>query len=340
MVPVPQSGTVILGSAENERNLSRAVGRQTLRRQLGGVIEPVGDILISAAAAGSLHAGRDLQSVGFVRRSFQHPAQAISDGQTRRHPPGILPVKLIVIDREAAIDRSPLSQRAAIAIEVIDAVALGENAQQDGSCAVIVRTEVAVHCGIRFVSGWIYVVGRIERAGGVGDTSRVEIHRVGLNVGERVLVAGVIVANQKYIGTELEGVILTGPVQTVAQLVGGHEENSGARKRNEVVQPVQQNRRILRDPCGLASLADVAPVKVVDQLGRDERTESDGDALAVVQYCRGGGLAGELLQSRFFEILRLTAQKQGLRAVGRDVVIEAGNVGVETGVGVRSEAIT
>ena len=78
----------------------------------------------------------------------------------------------------------------------------------------------------------------------VGDSSRVEIDRIGLNIREGVGVAGVVVANQKQIGAELKRVIFPRPVQTVGELVDGHKSNGGASERNEVVDPIQKNSRI------------------------------------------------------------------------------------------------
>src|SRR5690242_2849556 len=138
---------MIGGTTKNERNLPRVVGRQALGGQIGGVVEPVGDILIGAAAAGGGHTRRHLQAVGLVRRSFQYPAQTVGESQAGRHVPGILAKELIVIDGVTALDGGALGQGSADAIEVVDAVPLGENTHHDSSRAVIVRAEVAVHSG-------------------------------------------------------------------------------------------------------------------------------------------------------------------------------------------------
>ena len=63
-------------------------------------------------------------------------------------------------------------------------------------------------------------------------------------------------------------------------------------------------------------------MEIVDQPGRDQRRQPYGNALAVVVYGRSRGLAGKLLQLRFLEVLCLASQKQALRTVGRNVVIE------------------
>ena len=62
-------------------------------------------------------------------------------------------------------------------------------------------------------------------------------------------------------------------------------------------------------------------MEIVDEPGGDERSESDGYALAVIHQCRRGGLAGKLLLLRVVFILCLCAQEQGLRAAGGDVPI-------------------
>ena len=90
VVPVPQAGTVILGPAQDESNFPGVVGGLASRRQLGAFIEPVRDVLIGAAAASRLYARCDLIAVGFVRRSFQHPAQTIRDSQAAVDSPAIL----------------------------------------------------------------------------------------------------------------------------------------------------------------------------------------------------------------------------------------------------------
>src|SRR5271165_565133 len=170
---------MILGSTKNESELPGVVGRQALRRQAGRMVEPVGNILVGAAAACGLYARRDLQPVGFVRRRFEYQAQPVSDRQAGRHPPGVLPVELIVVDRVTALDCRALGQRVAVAGEIVDAVPLGKNSQQDRGRAVVVGTEAGIY-------RWIAVVGRVQRAGGIGDYARVKIDGVGLNVGVRV----------------------------------------------------------------------------------------------------------------------------------------------------------
>ena len=137
-----------------------------------------------------MHARCDLVSVGFVRGSFEHPAQAIGDGQTRGGPPSILPIELVVIDGVAAVDRRALRQRAAVAREVIVAVTLGKTSPRDRSRAVVIGAEVAVHRRKA-------VVGGIQRAGSTSDSPRVEINRVGANVRKGVRVAGVVVTDEE-----------------------------------------------------------------------------------------------------------------------------------------------
>src|ERR1700686_3223648 len=116
------------------------------------------------------------------------------------------------------------------------------------------------------------------------------------------------------------------PAQTVAQLVDRHKSSRRASEGNEAVDPIQKNSRIHRGTTVLLSLADVAPVKIVDEPGREEGGESNGDALAVIQKVRSSGLPRNLLRSRFLEVLHLSARKQGFRATRGDVVIEPGNV--------------
>src|SRR5437868_15550605 len=115
---------MILGSAENERNFSGAVGRLPRIGQRGRVIEPVRCSLLRASPARSRHARGDLVPVGFVRRSLQYPSQSVRDRQPGRQTPGILPEQLVVVDRVAAIDRLALWQRATVAREVVVAVSL------------------------------------------------------------------------------------------------------------------------------------------------------------------------------------------------------------------------
>src|SRR6202035_4544737 len=161
------------------------------------MVKPVGDVLLRAAAAGSLHARGDLITISFVWGSFEHPAQAVSKGQVRRNPPGILAKELVVIDCETALDRRALGEGGAVSCEIIDTVTFGENTHNERCRAVVVRTKALVHSRIMLVCGWIYVVSRIQGAGSVGDSPGVEIDRIGLNVGERVSIAGVVVANKK-----------------------------------------------------------------------------------------------------------------------------------------------
>src|ERR1700722_1022071 len=233
------------------------------------MVEPVGDILIRAASAGSLHARRNLQSVGFVRRSFEDPAQAICEGQTRGHPPGILSIEFVVVKRITALDCGALRQRTAVPGKVIFAVTFGENPQKNRGRTVIVRTEAGIDRGIA-------VVARVEGAGSVGNSAGVEIDRVSRNVGVGVRETVPIVSNQQEIAAKLNGMIGQSPVQVVAEFVGRNKGDGGASERNKVGKTIQINARILRVTSALHSLADIAPVKIIDEFWRKKRSESDG----------------------------------------------------------------
>src|SRR5271166_2443057 len=190
MVPVPQPWSMILGSAENEGKLPRTVRGLARSRQCSGVVEPVGGILIGAAAASRLNARCYLISIRLVRRSFQYPSQSVRDGQPGRHPPGILPVELVIIDGVTSVNRRALGQRTSVAREVINTVTLREDPHDDRCRAVVVRAEVLVHRRIA-------IVERIQWAVGPSNSASVEIDRIGLHIRERVGVAGVVVANQE-----------------------------------------------------------------------------------------------------------------------------------------------
>src|SRR5689334_4855608 len=120
MIPSPKARTVISRSAEHERNLSRIIGGLTLCHESGGVIEPVGHILLAATTACRFYARRYLQAIGFVGWSFEHPAQAVRDRQARRHAPSVLGVELVVVDRVTALNRCALRKCGSVAGKIVN----------------------------------------------------------------------------------------------------------------------------------------------------------------------------------------------------------------------------
>src|SRR5580704_11048009 len=98
------------------------------------------------------------------------------------------------------------------------------------------------------------------------------------------------------------------PIQAVAKLIDGHKENGRARERNKVVDAVQIYSRVhvVRSSI-LSPLADVAPMKIVDERRGNQGGETDSDALAVVQDRRCRSLSGKLPGSRLLVVLRLAA---------------------------------
>src|ERR1700683_955718 len=177
----------------------------------------------------------------------------------------------------------------------------------------------------------IAVVGRVQWAGVIrfGYSRSVEIHDVGLGVRERIFEARLFVSNQKNVSAELQRMISVCPVQAVAELVDGHNVDERASEGSNTVNSVQNDLRLQRGAGVLARLADPAPVKIVDQGRGEQRSESDGGPLTIIQQSIGCGLAGKLLGLRLLVILRLTAPKKIFRAILSDVVINPGNVCVE-----------
>src|SRR5581483_8737031 len=219
-------------SAQNEGNFSGVVGGLSLGGQSGRVVEPIRGILFRAATPGGFYAWRYLIPAGFVRRGLQHPAQAVGDSQTGGNPPSVLAIELVIVDGVAALDGRALGQGAAVARKVVDTVSLGKDTHDNGGRAVIVRAEVAVHRRIT-------VIGRIQRTGCAGDSTRVEIDRIRPHIGERVRVAGMVVTDQEEIAAELKGMVLPRPVQGVGELMEGHKENRGSSERDNAVDSVQ-----------------------------------------------------------------------------------------------------
>src|ERR1017187_7040066 len=142
------------------------------------------------------------------------------------------------------------------------------------------------------------------------------------------------------IGAELKCVVFPSPVQTVGELVDGHEENRGARERNDAVNSIQKNSRVERSARVLPSLPDETPAKIVDEFGINERGQSDGQTLAVVQHGRSWALAGSLVFACRVAVVRLSGQKQGFSADLYHMPIEPRDVFVSSGRAVPCRRVT
>src|SRR5262249_27548752 len=155
-----------------------------------------GDVLVRTAASRGFYARGNLISIGFIRRSLEHPAEAVSKSEAWFDAPAILAKEFVVIDGVTPLDRCALGKGVTIAGKIVDPVAFGKDAHNDSDRAVVVWTEILINCGKA-------VVGRVQGAGGAGDSTRVEIDSIGLNVGKRIGEASVVIANQKQVCAEL-----------------------------------------------------------------------------------------------------------------------------------------
>src|SRR5262249_60916024 len=88
----------------------------------------------------------------------------------------------------------------------------------------------------------------------------------------------------------------------------------------------------------LAPLARVAPTQSVHQVRPDQRGVIRGEALAIIQQLGGGGLTGKLGRAAGVVVLQIAAPEHYVAAVGGDVPVDLGNVGIVFASFVRGEA--
>jgi predicted Fe-S protein YdhL (DUF1289 family) len=108
------------------------------------------------------------------------------------------------------------------------------------------------------------------RTGCARDSSSIQVHGVGLHVGIRIGVAGMVVANQEQVGSELQGMPAMSPVQVLTELIHGDECGGCARERHEIIQAAQEHSWVVREPGAVHALANEAPMKFVDQPRRNQ----------------------------------------------------------------------
>src|SRR5260221_10877227 len=127
-------------------------------------------------------------------------------------------------------------------------------------------------------------------------------------------------------GADLDGVLALGPGEIIQEMVYGHLEIVTVGKTG--IEGIKSVPRQIGIPHKAGALAGESPTECVDHAVADQRGIAQGHAFAEIYKSLFRRIIGQERSLRIEKILDCPAPEKCLRAFCREVVIDAGDVGV------------